>query len=352
VNEILSRYGVLKDCQPPQPFGNGHINNTYLVTSPKGEFILQRVNKNVFDTTILIKNLSFLYDALYDYEKKTGKKLTPAVYTNNSGDFHTLDEEGAAWRLMEFFSGCRSYAISPDENISYYAAKAMGEFQLFLNTLPVEKFGETIKGFHNTPGRLKTFLKTVEKAPVSLKNEAAEETDFVLAHQNIADELKQVLSSGKLPLHVTHNDTKLDNILFTADDQVLIIDLDTIMPGYLMYDYGDMVRTFTSPAKEDEQDNSKPRLRTEHFAALTKGYLGSLKRVLSQEEKFSLLLGAKAIIYEQALRFLNDYLLGNVYYKTSYPEHNLFRTRTQIRLLEDILKQENALLKLINDIQT
>jgi thiamine kinase-like enzyme len=216
----------------------------------------------------------------------------------------------------------------------------MGEFQLFLNTLPVENFGETIKGFHNTPGRLETFLKTVKEAPATRKKQAAAEIRFAEENQDIAHELKKLLERKTLPKRVTHNDTKLDNILFTADGSVLIIDLDTIMPGSVIYDYGDMVRTFTSPAKEDEPDASKVQLRRAHFEALTKGYLEPRKDVLTEVEKESLLLGAEAIIYEQALRFLNDFLQGDIYYKTAYPGHNLVRTRTQIKLLQEILEKE------------
>ncbi len=216
-----------------------------------------------------------------------------------------------------------------------------------MNTLPVRSFGETIKSFHNTSGRLETFLKILKTAPEKLKTKSDAEIDFVEKHQDIAHELKQLLATGKVPVRVTHNDTKLDNILFTPKNGVLVIDLDTIMPGYIMFDYGDMVRTFVSPAKEDEPDISKPGLRPEHFEALTKGYLEPLKKLLSEIEKEHLLLGAKAIIYEQTLRFLADYLQGNVYYKTDYPEHNLIRTRTQIKLLDDILKQEDKLSEII-----
>ena len=349
MNKIISNYSLLTGYTRLEPFGGGHINDTYLITTPSDKFILQRVNNKVFDTPVLVSNLSSLFFALKNYERKNGKKLTPAIVKNNEGAFHTLDSEGAAWRLMEFFAGCQSYAISPNKEISYRAAKAMGEFQLFLNTLPVKQLGATIKGFHNTPGRLETFLQTVKQAPENLLKQAAPEVLFAKQHHHIACELEELLDAGTLSMRVTHNDTKLDNILFTADGQVLIIDLDTVMPCYIMYDYGDMVRTFTSPAKEDESDRNKAMLRKEHFEALTNGYLESLKMHLTKVEKKTLLLGAKAIIYEQTLRFLNDFLLGNIYYKTEYPEHNLIRTRTQIRLLEDILHHEEELISKINN---
>ncbi len=350
MKEILQNYEQLVHCHTPEPFGDGHINDTYLVTSSRGKFILQRVNNKIFDTQVLTQNLSFLFGTLSGYEKEHGEKLTPAILKNKAGDYHTLDAGGAPWRLMEFFSDSRAYAISPSEEISYRAAEAMGKFQLFLNTLLPEKFGETIPNFHNTPGRYENFLKTLQSTDARRKDKATPEMDFILKNGNIAQTVQQLLVSRKLPVRVTHNDTKLDNILFTADGQVLIIDLDTIMPGYVMFDYGDMVRTFSSPAKEDEADTAKTALRISHFEALTKGYLIAQKQRLTPFEKAHLLTGAKAIIYEQAIRFLNDFLLGNIYYKISYPEHNLVRTRTQIKLLKAILQQEEKLQSIIKQI--
>ncbi len=349
INEITGKYGLLKNHTAPQPYGGGHINDTYLVEAQGNKYILQRVNGKVFDTPVLTSNLDFLFKALSGYENETGKKLTPAVLKNDEGNFHTIDNEGAAWRLMEFFEGCSSYAISPATGISYKAAKAVGEFQLFLNRLNVSDFGDTIKEFHNTPGRLETFLETLKKAPGNLLQKAAPEIQFVKQNHFISCQLEELIDTGTLSRRITHNDTKLDNILFTRNGQVIIIDLDTVMPGYIIYDFGDMVRTFTSPAKEDEPDINKTLLRIDHFKALTKGYLEPLKNHLTEVEKENLLLGAKAIIYEQIIRFLNDFLSGNVYYKTSYPEHNLVRTRTQIRLLEDILSNEKELKQIIDN---
>ncbi len=349
IKQITGKYPVLKNHTEPIPFGGGHINDTYLVEALGIKYILQRVNGKIFNTRVLTSNLNFLFNALSEYESKSGKKLTPAILKNNEGNYHTLDSEGFAWRLMEFFPGCKSYAISPSKEISYKAAKAVGEFQLFLNELNVNDFGDTIKDFHNTPGRLETFLETVKKTPSNLLKQAAFEIQFVKQNHFISCQLEELLDTGTLSRRITHNDTKLDNILFTQDNREIIIDLDTVMPGYIIYDYGDMVRSFTSPAKEDEQDINKTVLRIEHFEALTKGYLEPLKNHLTTVEKENLLLGAKAIIYEQIIRFLNDFLLGNIYYKTAYPEHNLIRTRTQIRLLEDILSHEKELQQIIDN---
>ncbi len=348
IDKIIEEYSCLTQHTIIQPFGDGHINDTFLITTNDAKYILQRVNNSVFDTPVLISNLLFLFGALSGYEKRANVKLTPAIIKNNNGDFHTLDYNGAAWRLMEFFQQCQSYAISPDVSISYRAAQAIGKFQLFLNTLPVNRFRNTINDFHNTPKRLEIFLNTLKTASETLKQQAQDEIRFVKQHHYIACELEELFNTNKLTQRVTHNDTKLDNILFTANNQVIIIDLDTVMPGYIMYDFGDMVRTFTSPAKEDEPEINKISFRIEHFEALTKGYLEQLKDHITEIEKQNLLLGVKAIIYEQTLRFLNDFLLGNIYYKVNYPTHNLVRTRTQIILLQNIINNENELLKIID----
>lgn len=349
MNAVLSQYPQLKDGKKPVPFGNGHINDTFLVVTPQRKFVLQRVNRKIFNTSVLVQNLSLLFEALPDYEKRNGIKLTPSFIKNRFGRFHTLDKEGAAWRLMEYFPGCRTYSISPDRKISFEAAQTTGVFQLFLNTLPVKKFGETIPRFHHPAGRLKVFLNTLDSAPLTLKKQAEPEIQFVLDQKNTALEWEKLVTSEKIPLRITHNDTKLENILFLPGKKALLIDLDTVMPGYIPFDFGDMVRTFCTAVCEDEKEPGRKIFRKEHFETLTRGYLAPLRNILTKEEKQSLLLGAKTIIYEQTLRFLNDFLAGNIYYKTAYPEHNLIRTRIQMKLLKEILLHDEALEEIIRN---
>jgi hypothetical protein len=215
-----------------------------------------------------------------------------------------------------------------------------------LNTLDPKLFKDTIVGFHNLPSRIKAFQDALKNAENELLKSAKEEVDKSLEMEFIVEETSSALTG--LPVRLNHNDTKLNNVLFSGEE-VLVIDLDTAMPGCVMFDFGDMVRTFTSPALEDEQDISKVKFRIEYFEALTKGYLEPLGTNLTRNEKESLFLGALYIIYEQALRFLTDYLKGNIYYKVNYEEHNLVRTRTQLKLLSDILKQREQLQKIIKE---
>lgn len=347
---ILESYHETKNIKSAEPFGGGHINDTFLITSVDNQkYILQKVNKNVFRTDAIVKNYGIVLKNIFEYQKKNNVKLTPDILKSVNGDFHVFDEEGSVWRLAEFIPGAKAYAISPDTDVSYNAAKAMGRFQLFLNTLPADEFDFTIINFHDPERRFKAFEDALKVTDKDLYKKAIPEIEFSLKNKNIVGEYNAVVN--KLPSKVTHNDTKLDNILFYDDDnKTLVIDLDTIMPSTVLFDYGDMVRTFTSPAPEDEKDITKVGFRKEHFEALTKGYIEGLEGDLEPVEKDNLLLGAKTIIYEQILRFLTDYLLNNPYYKVKYPEHNLVRTRTQIKILEYIIDNGDELKDFIDKI--
>lgn len=282
--------------------------------------------------------------AVEKYQAEKGIRITPDIYKTSAGVHHCFDADNCAWRLVEFIPNADSYDISPNVEVSYMAARAIGTYQVFLNTIDPEQPCDTIKSFHNLPGRLEVFYDTIASCDKDLLANAQREVELSKQFAFIEAETRNIV--GSLTPRVTHNDTKLNNILF-KDGKCLVIDLDTVMRGFVMFDFGDMVRTFTSPALEDEKDLLKTQFRVDHFEALSKGYLEVLKHELSVIEKESLLLGALNIIYEQVLRFLTDYLKGNVYYKVAYPEHNLIRTRTQLKLLELIISQRTELEQII-----
>jgi len=329
------------------PFGSGHINNTYRVVTESQDYILQRVNKNVFLTKELVANYEVLADGVKKYREENRTKITPELLKTLDGKYHHIDKEKAAWRLVEFIPNSVSYDISPDPAISYDAARAVGRYQLFLNTIKPNLIQDTIPNFHDLEGRMLAFRNACDTCEKQLLINAEREIEKSKDFACISDNLTRLLKN--LPLRVTHNDTKLNNIIFDGSNW-LVIDLDTVMKGYVMFDFGDMVRTYTSPANEDEQDLKKVIFRTEHFESLTRGYLDVLKQELNKQEKESLLPGALYIIYEQALRFLTDYLLGGVYYKTNYPEHNLVRARTQLKLLSYLLDNEKELTRIVNSL--
>ena len=349
LQNIISAFFYPKEVLGIVPFGSGHINDTYKVQTADSAFILQRVNQNVFDTSALVHNYNILNDAVEKYQKETGLSLTPKMLKTHSGEYHFLDENNSAWRKVEMLPESKSYDITVDTNISFAAAEAYGRFQLFLNTLDAGQFRDSIPQFHHPENRMKQFDEALRKAPKKLRDKATPEIAQVEKFRTVGIEITQLLNSGKLPRRLSHYDTKLNNVIFYGG-RPYVIDLDTVMQGTVLFDFGDMVRTFTSPAAEDEPDIEKTIFRMDHFEALTKGYLGVLKDEISSLEKQNLLLGAKAIIYEQSLRFLTDFLNGYIYYKTAYPEHNLVRCRSQLKLLEELVKNESHASHIINDV--
>ncbi|MCF6169880.1 MAG: aminoglycoside phosphotransferase family protein [Bacteroidales bacterium] len=351
LQQIIPHFFVPGQVLELKPFGTGHINDTYLVTVPDGAYILQKVNKAVFDTPALVHNYSLLNQSVEVYQKEKGVPLTPQMLKTPGGQYHFVDDKGSAWRKVEFLAGSKSYDITADTSISFAAAEAYGKFQLFLNTLDAEEFQDTIPQFHHPANRMKQYELSLLNTSVDLLQKAAPEIEQVKKLRPVEREITRLLNSEKLPRRLSHYDTKLNNIIF-HEGRPYVIDLDTVMSGTVLFDFGDMVRTFTSPAAEDEPDIEKTIFRMEHFEALTKGYLGVLKDELTDIEKQNLLLGAKAIIYEQALRFLSDYLNGNTYYKIAYPEHNLIRCRTQFKLLAEIAKSKWQITEVIHNVLT
>ena len=341
----VNHYWTIGEVSNISPYGNGHINDTYLVDAENGHFILQRINKNVFVTDALVNNYEIHARAAIKYQYVKNCKITPLILQTKEKKYHFIDREKCAWRLIEFVPSSKSYDISPDPKVSFKAAQAIGKYQLFLNTLKLSSIQETIKEFHNLAGRLKTFQMVIKVADCQLLLQANQEIKQLMFLTRIVEETSKL--QVMLPTRTIHNDTKLNNILF-AGNNALVIDLDTVMPGKLMFDFGDMVRSYTSPVAEDEPDIDKTILRTDHFSAIVKAYLGVLNGEIFKAEKSSLLLGAKYIIYEQSIRFLTDFLQGNKYYKINYPDHNLVRARTQLKLLQSLIEQESELKKIVN----
>jgi len=335
-NKILNIF--FNDCIiiDIEKYGNGHINNTYLVSTTIGKFIIQQVNNKVFN----IKNLVHNYEYLTKSASKYGVsgKLFPKSVTGSFNSTHYIDNDGTAWRLNEYIENSLAYAIPPNTEITEKAGKAMGKFQLFLTKLDANKFKDTIPDFHNPLRRIEEFEKTLIIADKTFRKTAESEINVALSNKNIALKMSDLLKSNQLPVRITHNDTKLDNILFDHNNNhTYIIDLDTVMKGSILFDFGDMVRTITSVSKEDEIDLTKISFRLDHFEALSRGYLNEIKSIITQTEKDNILTGVLSIIYVQGIRFLTDYLSGNIYYKTNYSTHNLIRSRAQFKLLEEIL---------------
>lgn len=347
IDEAIANFryeGVLVE---ERPYGNGHINDTFLLVFNAAEMgnvkvILQRMNTDVFKEPVnLMENIQGVTSHLRkkiierggDPERET-LNVIPAV----DGKSYYVDSHGEYWRSYRFITDSTSYDKVESINDFYESAVSFGNFQNLLADYPAETLHETIKGFHDTKARFRTFQKAVEDDVKGRAAYAKKEIDFVLAHAEIADVLCDLLEKGELPLRVTHNDTKLNNIMI--DDKtgkgICVIDLDTVMPGLSVNDFGDSIRFGASTAAEDEQDLSKVSCDMELYEAYVKGYIEGCGGKLTEKEIEMLPMGAKTMTFECGMRFLTDYLQGDTYFKIHRENHNLDRCRTQFKLVEDM----------------
>jgi len=316
-------------------FGNGHINETYMITTAKGRnYVLQHINKHVFkNPPQLMENANGVTSFI---RSRGGFALT--FLTTADGSPCYCDDKGEYWRAYEFVSGlCLDAAESAED--FYQSGLAFGQFQDQLSDYPAHTLHETIPNFHNTPDRFRQLKEAIAEDRCGRLDSCRDEVAFYLAHEELGGKLHAMLAEGKLPLRVTHNDTKLNNVLLEPDTHkpLCVLDLDTVMPGLSAYDFGDSIRFGAATAAEDEPDASKMQLDLALFEAFTRGFLTGAPN-LTEIEKQALPLGAFTMTLECGSRFLKDYLDGDVYFRTHYPEHNLVRCRTQIAMCADMLK--------------
>lgn len=346
MNKIAELFQIEGEILEVVPHGCGYINDTYAVSceledGSKKRYILQRINHDIFkNPEVLMDNFVMICDYLKDIVAKKGgnpDRETLTVIPTKQGE-KGVWTEGKYYRMLAFIEDTVCYEVCQGPEDFYKCAKAFGNFQMMLKDFPADKLTETIPNFHNTPVRFETFLKAVEENKSGRAHLVQEEIKFILDRKAVTDSLMDLLKAGEIPLKVTHNDTKLSNILMDAktNDSLCIIDLDTIMPGLAAYDFGDSIRAGACYTAEDEKDLSKVYLVMELFEAYVKGFIEGAGTGLSKKEIETLPLGAKVITLEQGIRFLTDYLDGDLYYKTQYEEHNLDRTRTQLKLVADM----------------
>ena len=346
LKKIVSRFPDVKNVKSITPFGSGHINDTYKVETATGRFILQRINHIVF------KNVEGLTDNIVKVTQFLSQKLEGTdsdmqvveLFKADTGKYFVNDEDGNFWRVMSFIEGSKSYDLVENDDIAYKGGKAYGLFVKLLSDFPVDTLVDTIPDFHNIDFRLDNFRKAV-KADVAGRVEGLpDEIEFV---EKRAEEMRKILllgQKGEIPLRVTHNDTKINNVLFNdAGEAISVIDLDTVMPGYIHYDFGDAIRTFTNRANEDEEDLSKVSMNIRYYKAFAEGFLSETKTVLTDTELKYLPFSARLMTYIIGLRFLTDYLDGDVYYKTKYATHNLVRAKVQFRLIESMEEQSEEM---------
>lgn len=358
---------IVKEFQIPGnigtivPYNRGHVNDTFIVechqNGHKGQYTLQRINHSIFkNPPDLMHNIIRVTEHIRKKLQNDGmEELTRHVLTvvpTHYGEGCWQDSSGSYWRMYQYIDRVEScdYLDSPDQ--AYQAARAFGRFQRYLADLPEPKLYETIEDFHNTPKRLGDFMEILDRDPHNRACLAKPEIRFVTRYAPLCDGLLKLVKQGLIPLRVTHNDTKINNVLFDREthEAVCVIDLDTVMPGLSLYDFGDMVRTATCQAAEDERDLSKIQMDITFFEQIALGYARETADFLTNAEKRHLVFAGKLITLEQMIRFLGDYLNGDVYYKIHRPQHNLDRARTQMKLIQSILEQEERMTELTETI--
>ena len=351
LEDAVYAFGFGPQCSYVKPFGEGHINETYAVYMPGPDgkevplYVLQRININVFkNPDQVMDNIFGVTEYLRNIIRQEGGDLdreTLSYIKTKDGESYFEDDNGQPWRCLHYVpnSVCYQQVERPEQ--FYQSALSFGHFLKQLGEYPAESLYETIPQFHDTRKRFRDFVEAERKDVKNRARVCRSEIDFVLAREKDCGTLMEQLEDGVLPLRVTHNDTKLNNILFDKDTEegLCIIDLDTIMPGLAANDFGDSIRFGASTAEEDEQDLEKVHFDIDLYEIYVKGYLEMAKEVLTPAEIESLPWGARLMTLECGMRFLADFLQGDVYFKTAYPEHNLVRARTQFRLVKEMEEQ-------------
>ncbi|MDE7331079.1 MAG: aminoglycoside phosphotransferase family protein [Lachnospiraceae bacterium] len=344
--QIAEKFQVEGVKKSVVPHGSGHINDTFLLTCHEGEeekhYILQRMNHEVFkDPKGLMENVVGVTTFLQKKIRENGgdsQREALNVIPTRLGEFYYVHEDGTYWRMYLFVEDSVSYDAVERKEDFYESAVAFGHFQKLLEEYPAASLHETIPNFHNTIDRLAKFKAAVEKDICGRAEGVQDEIRFVMDRADDCHILCDMLASGEVPLRVTHNDTKLNNIMI--DNQtgkgICVIDLDTVMPGSALYDYGDSIRFGANTGAEDEKDLTKISCDLELFALYTKGFTEGCEGSLTEKEIKMLPMGAKLMTLECGMRFLTDYLEGDVYFKIHRPEHNLDRCRTQFAMVKDM----------------
>jgi Ser/Thr protein kinase RdoA (MazF antagonist) len=356
---ILSQFAIQGEVASVTPHGTGHIHDTFHITNAHPvypDYLLQRINHQVFRnipaltenialvTSHLRRKLAAIPGAVPDREV-----LTPIP--SNSGQGYYQDEKGNYWRMFLFLPGTRSYDVVQTASQAYEGGKGFGRFVALLSDLDASSVHETIPAFHDVESRFSLFKDAINRNPKKRVQEVSKEIHFA---EERAEKMCTILYMGRrgeLPLRITHNDTKFNNVLLNEHDQAqCVIDLDTVMPGYIAYDFGDAIRTIVNKTPEDEKDLSRIHVDIELFRGFAKGFLKETRSFLTAREKDSLAMGALLLPFIMGLRFLTDYIAGDTYYKIHYPEHNIARARAQFQLVAKLEEQYPFLQELIHQI--
>lgn len=345
-DEVFSAYDLAINDVDVEPITNGLINSTWRIKTPHRNFILQKVNDNIFkNPETIASNVLLIADYLQQHYP-TYLFVAP-IKTNNSKEMVEIPGQGY-FRLTPFIEKSHTINTVDKPQEAYEAAKKFGEFTKLLSGFPVNKLQITLPDFHNLTLRYQQFLRSLQTGNTMRLQQSKELIQFIKDNKNIVDIYENILRDPSFKLRVTHHDTKISNVLFDEESKGLcVIDLDTVMPGYFISDVGDMMRTYLSPVNEEEKDFSKIKIREPYFESIWKGYMSEMKDELNVEERSHFIYAGEFMIYIQALRFLTDHLNNDVYYGARYEGQNFVRAGNQIALLEELMNKEKILKAMI-----
>lgn len=357
MKNVLANFKIDGEFVSCVPYGEGHINDTYLVTfknDPIGLYILQRINHNIFkDVKGLMNNISLVTNYLKEKEHDVdGRKVLTIVKTKDDKDYYYDEANDKYYRVYIFVKDSLTLQKASTKELFEESAIAFGRFVNLLADFDTTPLIEVIKDFHNSEERFNHFVKTLKEDKLDRAKYCQEEIKFILDRKDDCSKIVNLLKENKLPTKVTHNDTKLNNVLLDINTlkALCVIDLDTVMPGSSLYDFGDSIRFGCNNASEDEKDLSKVTFNIDYFYAFTKGYLSQVKDSLNQYELDNLVFGAKLMTLECGIRFLDDYLDGDHYFKIHRDGHNLDRCKTQLKLVLEIEKHFDELNDIVKSI--
>jgi hypothetical protein len=352
--DVAARFALAGPVRAVTPLSGGHINASWRVAAGGGAYLLQRLNDRVFPEPMrVMENVSRVCRHLGARLRAEGardpeRRALTLVPTRDGADW-MVDGDCGVWRCLVFVDGVRTHDRAASPDIARAAARAFGEFLRLLDDYGGPPLHATIPGFHDTARRLTALEVAARADPQGRAAGVGSEIAAILAHRDLAEVLPPLLTAGAIPLRVAHHDAKIANVLFDGDtgEALCVIDLDTVMPGTVLYDFGDLVRSMASPAAEDETDLERVGVREDFFAAVAAGWLEGAGTVVTRQERELMVFAGRLFALEQAARFLTDYLEGDRYYRVARAGHNLDRARNQLHLFESLTRHEAALRRIV-----
>ncbi len=359
IKKIISSFDFRGEIKDIQESYTGNINSTYIITVLEDgiikKYILQKVNVSVFkDPYLLMRNITSVTDYCSKYLKRNAEDVerrTLSVIKTRTGESLYKTCDGEFFRMYNYIMGTRTYDKAENAWMFYNVGRAFGHFVRMLDNYPIDELEETIPNFHNSKLRFNDFVLDVEKDTCGRVKEVLPEIQFIMDRKDSFSVIVDMLKSGDIPLRVTHNDTKINNVLIdeNTDESVCVIDLDTVMPGSALYDFGDAIRSGAAMTVEDDKDLSKVGINLEYFKSFVEAYLSQTIDILTKTELEYLVFSCVLLTLELAMRFLNDYINGDTYFKCKYEKHNLDRARNQIALVKDMELHYDEMLDIVRD---